>query len=251
MTYPSDPNRPEFAFGARARQSPYFERARSAGACMYTLYNHMVMPVSYGQPSAEYDRLMNHASVWDVAAERQVQLKGPDAQKLAQMMSPRDVAKCKIGQGFYTPILNKAGGVVNDPILLKLEDDLLWLSIADSDVRLYAMGLADAYDLDVEVSEPDASPLAVQGPKAEDVIAHAFGEHTISAMVNLWQCYELICLEPLLDEPVAIGYPISLARVCIAVYATPRRIKAFGSLPKEVSTRQGMIVEPPASTRWP
>lgn len=88
MTYPSDPNRPEFAFGARARQSPYFERARSAGACMYTLYNHMVMPVSYGQPGAEYDRLMNHASVWDVAAERQVQLKGPDAQKLAQMMSP-------------------------------------------------------------------------------------------------------------------------------------------------------------------
>ena len=177
MTYPSDPNRPEFAFGARARQSPYFERARSSGASMYTLYNHMIMPVSYGNPSAEYDRLMNHASIWDVAAERQVQLKGPDAKKLAQMMSPRDVSKCKIGQGFYTPILNKAGGVVNDPILLKLEEDVLWLSIADSDVRLYAMGLADAYELDVEVSEPDASPLAVQGPKAEDVIAHVFGEH--------------------------------------------------------------------------
>ena len=177
MTYPSDPNRPEFAFGARSRQSPFFDRARAAGACMYTLYNHMVVPVSYGNPTAEYDRLMNHASMWDVAAERQVQLKGPDAQKLAQMMSPRDVSKRKIGQGFYTPILNKAGGVINDPILLNLQDDLIWLSIADSDVRLYAMGLADAYDLDVEVTEPDASPLAVQGPKAEDVIAEVFGEH--------------------------------------------------------------------------
>ena len=185
MTYPSDPNRPEFAFGARSRQSPFFDRAREAGACMYTLYNHMVMPVSYGDPAAEYDRLMNHASMWDVAAERQVQLKGPDAQKLAQMMSPRDVGKCKIGQGFYTPILNKDGGVINDPILLKLEDDLLWLSIADSDVRLYAMGLADAFGLDVEVSEPDASPLAVQGPRAEDVIADVFGEE-VRAIRYFW-----------------------------------------------------------------
>ena len=174
MTNPSDQNRPGIAFGARSRQSPYFERAKDAGACMYTLYNHMVMPVGYGDPMGEYDRLMNHASIWDVAAERQVQLKGPDAQKLAQMMSPRDVSKCKTGQGFYTPILNKKGGVINDPILLKLEEDLLWLSIADSDVRLYAMGLADAYDLDVDVSEPDASPLAVQGPKAEAVVAALF-----------------------------------------------------------------------------
>ena len=180
MTNPSDQNRPEIAFGARSRQSPYFERAKDAGACMYTLYNHMVMPVGYGDPMGEYDRLMNHASIWDVAAERQVQLKGTDAQKLAQMMSPRDVSKCKTGQGFYTPILNKKGGVINDPILLKLEEDLLWLSIADSDVRLYAMGLADAYDLDVDVSEPDASPLAVQGPKAEDVIAQVFGEEVRS-----------------------------------------------------------------------
>ena len=177
MIYPRDPDRPEIAMGARARRSPFFDRAKARGACMYSIYNHMLMATSYGNPAREYDLLMNHAAIWDVGVERQVQLEGPDAMKLAQLMSPRDVSKCKIGQGFYTPILNKAGGVINDPILLKLEDDLIWLSIADSDVRLYAMGLADAYDLDVEVTEPDASPLAVQGPKAEDVIAEVFGEH--------------------------------------------------------------------------
>ena len=176
MLYPSDPNRPEIAMGSRARQSPYFERIRERGACMYSVYNHMLMATSYGDPEREYDLLMNHAAIWDVGCERQVQLEGPDAVKLAQLMSPRDVSKCKIGQGFYTPILARDGGVINDPILLKLSEQLIWLSIADSDVKLYARGLADAFGLDVEVTEPDVSPLAIQGPRAEDVVASVFGD---------------------------------------------------------------------------
>ncbi len=176
MIYPRDPDRPEIAMGARARRSPFFDRAKARGACMYSIYNHMLMATSYGNPAREYDLLMNHAAIWDVGVERQVQLEGPDAMKLAQLMSPRDVSKCKIGQGFYTPILARDGGVINDPILLKLSDDKIWLSIADSDVKLYAMGLADAMELDVIVTEPDVSPLAIQGPRAEDVVAAVFGE---------------------------------------------------------------------------
>ena len=176
MIYPRDPDRPEIAMGARARRSPFFDRAKARGACMYSIYNHMLFATSYGNPGREYDLLMNHAAIWDVGVERQVQLEGPDAMKLAQLMSPRDVSKCKIGQGFYTPILSRDGGVINDPILLKLSEDKIWLSIADSDVKLYAMGLADAMELDVVVTEPDVSPLAIQGPRAEDVVAAVFGE---------------------------------------------------------------------------
>jgi glycine cleavage system aminomethyltransferase T len=142
----------------------------------FTTYNHMLLPTSYGKPEEEYWRLINGVALWDVAAERQVQLRGPDAGRLAQILAPRDLSKCQVGQGKYVPLCNHDGVLINDPILLKLADDLYWLSIADSNIWFWAQAIAAERGLQVEVSEPDASPLALQGPMAENVVAQVCGD---------------------------------------------------------------------------
>ncbi len=161
---------------ARLRTSPFYESAVAEGMVAASIYNRMIMPTSYGDPEAEYWRIINGVSQWDVGVERQVQLKGPDAGKLAQMLSPRDLSTCKVGQGKYVPLCNHRGTIINDPILLKLADDLYWLSIADSDIWFWANSIAAERNLDVDISEPDVSPMALQGPKAEDVVAHVCGD---------------------------------------------------------------------------
>lgn len=166
----------EITPNTRVRQSPFFEATVAAGVTGFTPYNKMLMPTGYGDPAGEYWRLINGVSQWDVAVERQIQLAGPDAGKLAQILSPRDLTKCKDGQGKYVALCNHAGTVINDPILLKLDDHRYWLSIADSDVLFWARAIAAERGLDVTVDEPDVSPLAVQGPKADDVIAAIFGD---------------------------------------------------------------------------
>ena len=161
---------------ARLRPSPYYEATLAEGVCAFTTYNHMLMPTSYGKPLDEYWRLINGVSQWDVAVERQVQLRGPEAGRLAQILAPRDLSKCKVGQGKYVPLVNHQGVLINDPICLKLADDLYWLSIADSNIWFWASAIAAERGLRVEVSEPDVSPMAIQGPKAEDVVAHLCGD---------------------------------------------------------------------------
>ena len=161
---------------ARLRPSPYYEATLAEGVCAFTTYNHMLMPTSYGKPLEEYWRLINGVSQWDVAVERQVQLRGPDAGRMAQILAPRDLSKCKVGQGKYVPLVNHQGVLINDPICLKLADDLYWLSIADSNIWFWASAIAAERGLRVEVSEPDVSPMAIQGPKAEDVVAHLCGD---------------------------------------------------------------------------
>ncbi len=161
---------------ARLRPSPFYEATLAEGVCAFTTYNHMLMPTSYGKPLEEYWRLINGVSQWDVAVERQVQLKGPDAGRLAQILAPRDLSKQKAGQGKYVPLCNHQGVLINDPICLKLADDLYWLSIADSNIWFWAAAVAAERGLNVEVSEPDVSPMAIQGPKAEDVVAHVCGD---------------------------------------------------------------------------
>lgn len=160
----------------RLRPSPFYESAVAEGMVAANVYNRMIMPTSYGNPEAEYWRLINGVSQWDVGVERQVQLKGPDAGRLAQILSPRDLSKCAVGQGKYVPLCNHRGTIINDPILLKLADDLYWLSIADSDIWFWAGAIAAERGLNVEISEPDVSPMALQGPKAEDVVAHVMGD---------------------------------------------------------------------------
>jgi glycine cleavage system aminomethyltransferase T len=161
---------------ARLRPSPFYEAAVAEGMVAGFVYNRMIMPTSFGDPEAEYWRIIKGVSQWDVGVERQVQLKGKDAGRLAQLLSPRDLSRCAVGQGKYVPLCNHRGTIINDPILLKLADDLFWFSIADSDIWLWAGAIAAERGLDVEVSEPDVSPMALQGPKAEDVVAHVLGD---------------------------------------------------------------------------
>ncbi len=160
----------------RVRKSPFYDATVAEGVTSFSTYNRMLMPTGYGQPEAEYWRLINGVSMWDVAVERQIQLQGRDAATLAQILCPRDLTKCRTEQGKYVALCNHAGTIINDPILLKLADDRFWLSIADSDVMLWARAIAAERRLAVTVSEPDVSPLAVQGPSADDTVAAIFGD---------------------------------------------------------------------------
>ena len=164
------------SLGPRVRKSPYFEAARKAGLTAASVYNHMYMPTGYGDPAGEYERLVHGVAMWDVAVERQVALKGPDALALARYLTPRNLDGLSIGQGKYAPICNYEGALINDPVLLQVSDDEIWLSIADSDIKLWAGGIAGARGMDVRVFEPDVSPLAIQGPKSFDVVADLCGD---------------------------------------------------------------------------
>lgn len=164
------------AIGARVRKSPYFDRTVAEGVSGFSVYNHMYMPVSYGDPLAEYQRLVSGVAMWDVAVERQVELEGPDAETLARILTPRNLDGWKTGQGLYVPLCRHDGTIINDPVLLPLANDRFWLSIADSDICLWAQAVAAERGLDVTVREPDVSPLAVQGPKAVEVVASMFGD---------------------------------------------------------------------------
>ena len=166
----------QIAIGSNIRKSPFFDATVADGVQSFSIYNHMLMPDDFGDPAAEYHRLLNGVVMWDVAGERQVELSGPDAGALAQYLTPRNIAGTKIGQGRYVPLCNAAGQVINDPVLLKLSETRYWLSVADCDVHLWAAAIAHERSWDVAVHEPDVSPLAVQGPKAEDVIASLFGD---------------------------------------------------------------------------
>ncbi len=160
----------------RLRPSPYYEATLAEGVTAFTPYNQMLIPMGYGDPEAEYRRLTEGVSMWDVGGERQIQLHGPDAAELAQILCPRDLSTAKQGQGKYVALCDHRGTIINDPIILKLDDDRFWLSIADSDVGMWARCVAAERGLKVEVTEPDVSPLAVQGPSAEDVVAKIFGD---------------------------------------------------------------------------
>ena len=160
----------------RLRPSPFFNSIVAEGCTSVSIYNRMILPASFGDKEKEYWDLINGVVMWDVGVERQVQLEGPDASKLAQILSPRDLSKCKVGQGKYVPMCNHDGILINDPIMLKLRDDLYWFSIADSDIWIWARAIAAERGFDVKVSEPDVSPLAVQGPKAAAVVSSIFGD---------------------------------------------------------------------------
>ena len=161
----------------RIRRSPYTDRVEHHGVRGFSVVNHMLLPKAFAAYVEEdYWHLREHVQIWDVATQRQVEIKGKDAADLVQWMTPRDLRRAKVGQCLYVPLIDEGGGMLNDPVLLKLAEDHYWLSIADSDVLLWASGLAVGRGLDVEIDEPDVSPLAIQGPKAEDLIASLFGE---------------------------------------------------------------------------
>ena len=162
----------------RIRRTPYTDRVEKAGVRGYSVVNHMLLPKAYSTTIEEdYWHLREHVQIWDVSCQRQVQIEGPSAEKLVQLMTPRNISKANVGDCLYLPIVDGNAGLINDPVMIKLGENKFWLSIADSDVLLYATGLALGRGLDVEVSEPDVFPLAIQGPKSEDLLADIFGNH--------------------------------------------------------------------------
>lgn len=158
------------------RRSPYHDATVAEGVVEFSVYNHMLMPVSYGDPAAEYRRLTTGVALWDVACERQVEVTGADAARLVQVLVPRKIGALAVGQGWYAPVCDHRGVLINDPVLLRLAEDRFWFSLADSDLLLWVRAVAAERRLDVQVTEPDASPLAVQGPRAEDVVAALFDD---------------------------------------------------------------------------
>jgi len=161
----------------RIRATPYTSRVEALGVSGYSVVNHTILPKGFRKSvEDDYWHLKEHVQLWDVGCQRQVELKGLDAGKLTQLMTPRDLGNAQIGQCLYAPLVDQEGSVLNDPIILKLAEDHFWLSIADSDILLWAKGLAFGMNLDVQICEPDVWPLAVQGPKSDDVLAKVFGD---------------------------------------------------------------------------
>jgi len=166
----------EFGFGTQIRKSPYFEATVRWGARGFSVYNHMYIPRDFGDPEQNFWNLVNDAILCDVAAERQVEITGPDAAEFTQMLTPRDLSRMAVGQCKYILITNADGGILNDPVLLRLAENHFWISLADSDILLWAQGVAVHSGMDVTIREPDVSPLQLQGPKSGDVMKALFGE---------------------------------------------------------------------------
>lgn len=161
--------------GARLRRTPFFESTQKYGARGYTVYNHMFFPIQFNDLEEEYNSLLNDVTLWDVSVERQVEIKGPDAFAFTNLLTPRDLSKCKVGQAKYVLITAEDGGIVNDPVLLRLGENHFWLALADSDVLLWAKGVAYKLGMDVEITELDVHPLQIQGPKSKEVVSSLFG----------------------------------------------------------------------------
>ena len=166
----------DFGFGTQIRKSPYFNATVRWGAKGFSVYNHMYIPRDFGDPEKNFWNLINDAILCDVAVERQVEITGPDAEKFIQLLTPRDLSKLSINQCKYILITNAEGGLLNDPVLLRLGKNHFWLSLGDSDILLWAQGVLINSGMDVKITEPDVSPLQLQGPKSSEIMKVLFGE---------------------------------------------------------------------------
>ena len=165
-----------FGFGTQIRKSPYFDATVRWGAAGFSVYNHMYIPRDFGSPEQNFWNLVNDAILCDVAVERQVEITGPDAYQFIQLLTPRDLSKLAVGQCKYVLIVNEQGGILNDPVLLRLGENHFWLSLSDSDILFWAQGVAVNSGLNVSIQEPDVSPLQLQGPKSGMIMEKLFGE---------------------------------------------------------------------------
>jgi glycine cleavage system aminomethyltransferase T len=170
------------------RKSPYFEATKRAGCKSWGLYNHMLLPTLYDDPVTEYWALLHDVTMWDVAVERCVEITGPDAFEFTNLLTCRDLTTCAVGQCKYVLLTARRGGIINDPVLLRLEENRFWLALADSDALLYAKGVAAFAGLDVDIEEADVSPMQIQGPRSKDVIRDLFGDAV--ADLRYYRCAE-------------------------------------------------------------
>ena len=185
----------DFGFGTQIRKSPFFNATVRWGAKDFSVYNHMYIPRDFGNPEQNFWNLINEAILCDVAVERQVQIKGPDASAFVQMMTPRDLSSMQVGQCKYVILTNQFGGILNDPVLLKVEEDCYWFSLADSDVLFWALGLAANNKYDVDITEPDVSPIQLQGPKSKDIMIKIFGNEILDIKYYWFKKFNLNGIE--------------------------------------------------------
>ena len=204
----------------RIRSTPYTSRIEKQGVTAYTTYNHMLLPAAFGSLEDSYHHLKKSVQVWDVAGERQVEISGKDSAKLVQLMTCRDLSKSKEGRCYYCPIIDDKGGIINDPVVLKLGEERWWLSIADSDVLLYAKGLAIGKKFEVKIFEPDVNIIAVQGPKSFKLMEKVFGQkitelkffgfdfYDFKGTKHLIQCHCLLPQYRNKPDPVFHKFPV-------------------------------------------
>jgi glycine cleavage system aminomethyltransferase T len=173
--------------GARNRRTPYYEATQKYGPLGFTVYNHMYFPIRFDTFEAEFDALLNGVTLWDVSVERCLEISGPDGFRFAQLLTPRDLSKCAVGQAKYVLICDSDGGIINDPVLTRMDENTFWFALASSDALLFARGLRNAYpDLDVTIKEADVAPLQVQGPRSKDLMVKLLGEDILELRYYFW-----------------------------------------------------------------
>ena len=173
--------------GARNRRTPYFEATQKYDPKGFTVYNHMYFPIRFDTFEAEFDALLNGVTLWDVSVERCLEIGGPDGFRFAQLLTPRDLSKCAVGQAKYMLICDSDGGIVNDPVMTRMDENTFWFALASSDALLFARGLRNAYPgLDVTIEEADVAPLQVQGPRSKDVMAKLVGPEVLDLRYYFW-----------------------------------------------------------------
>ena len=178
--------------GARLRRSPYFEATQRHGPVGYTVYNHMLFPIRFDSFEAEFDALLNDVTVWDVSVERCLEISGPDGARFAQLLTPRDLSKCAVGQAKYVLICDGDGGIINDPVMTRMEENTFWFALASSDALLFARGLRHAYqDLDVTIREAEVAPMQIQGPRSRDLMRDLVGESVLELKYYRWMRAEV------------------------------------------------------------
>jgi len=199
--------------GARLRRSPFYEAEQQYHPKGYTVYNHMLFPTNFDDFEAEYWHLLNAVTLWDVAVERNLEVQGRDGFRFAQLLTPRDLSKCAVGQGKYVLITAPDGGIVNDPVMLRLGENHFWFALASSDALLYARGLAANLGWDVQLGEPDVSPVQIQGPASKDVVSAMFGEDILSLKYYFFREFNLDGIPVIVTRTgwtAEVGYEIYL-----------------------------------------
>jgi glycine cleavage system aminomethyltransferase T len=178
--------------GARNRRTPYYEATQRYGPRGFTVYNHMYFPIRFDSFEAEFEALLNDVTIWDVSVERCLEISGPDGFRFAQLLTPRDLSKCVVGQAKYVVICDRDGGVLNDPVMTRMDDNTFWFALASSDALFFARGLRNAYpDLDITIREADVAPLQVQGPKSKQLMVDLLGEGILDLKYYWWRRAEI------------------------------------------------------------
>jgi aminomethyltransferase len=178
--------------GARNRRTPYYEATQKYDPKGFTVYNHMYFPIRFDTFQNEFEALLNDVTLWDVSVERCLEISGPDGFTFAQLLTPRDLSTCAVGQAKYVLICDSDGGIVNDPVLTRMDETTFWFALASSDALLFARGLKNAYpDLDVTIREADVAPLQVQGPKSKPLMVKLLGEEILDLRYYFWRDAEI------------------------------------------------------------